>query len=66
MLRVENKLTAEVIDKPRGILMIDVFATESELYNFSHEYRLRLRCFVIKTNQMPSLGSKEALHVIFP
>ena len=46
--------------------MIDVYATESELYNFSHEYRLRLRCFAKKTNKMPLLGSKEALHVIFP
>ena len=59
-------LTVEVIDKSRGILMIDVYATESELYNFPHEYRLRLRCFAIKTSQMPSLGSKEALNVIFP
>ena len=40
--------------------------SEAHLYNFSHEYRLRLPCFAIKTIQMPSLGSKEALNVIFP
>ena len=61
-----KQVNGRSLDKSRGILMIDVYATESELYNFSHEYRLRLRCFAIKTSQMPSLGSKEALNVIFP
>ena len=43
-------------------------ATESEarLYNFSHEYRLQLPGFAIKTTQMPSLDAKVALNAIFP
>ena len=54
----------KVIDKRRGVLM-NVHPTESEvhLYNFAHEFHLQLPCLAIKTIQMPSLGSKEALYV---